>query len=589
MPPPSQLGVWSLSIPRSSIPTAQRLYDAAIAAGASPTTALYLVGSAYQESGFNVRATGDNGSSVGLMQVNPALMRQWQAQGVDVSDPVEQMTAYIAQLQRMAPGTWSAMQQASNPVEVYLAQHSNPDFRMGIPGARFNYANQLAETLNVGSAGGTTDLWGGGAAQPTGLGFDSRIDLGPTVGGGADLSWLYGNSDLQYPAFDAGPMSQGGDAISRFGGDASLGQDLNADLGGLYGNDQYGPGDTPNTFGTPQAPALSGDEFAGDTAQGSRFSSVDLGPMEREYAPFYNFNPSGISDADFNSWPGQYEMPAGPSDLSQMLSSAMGYGEIDPFSQMMGFPANEGGFSTEDLGPTYTPPDLMAGLGEFEHDPSLQPLDLSDYGAGSGDTGDAALNDYVDALAQYGGYGSFGYDAAGNIVPWSEWTAEMADNGTPFDTADRPQGGGYSDPFLDLGDGPVQPLSLRPGFIPSDSGLGVIFGVDGGPLQITGGGVPGQQVYFNGMPYGQISGAGGGFVIPYGTANPFGGLAGVINPGLMPRGAGTPYGSGIGDTLLGSLGFGAGLPAGGWFRPTADMRPETGRAAAIRASIQNWT
>jgi hypothetical protein len=146
-------GVWSLNIPSGSQSAAIQLYQEAIAAGATPTNALYLVGSAIQESGLNPNKTGsDGGTSFGLMQVGKGLWNRMQQQGQ--MTPAAQMRAYITALKTNAPQTWAAMQKASTVQGVYKAQHSNPDFRMGIPGARFAYANQLGSL--VGAGGGKT-------------------------------------------------------------------------------------------------------------------------------------------------------------------------------------------------------------------------------------------------------------------------------------------------------------------------------------------------------------------------------------------------------------------------------------------------
>jgi len=126
-------------MPQSVLPMAGDLYQQAIAMGASPTLAAYLVGSAYQESGFNPNKTGDYASgkptSYGLMQVgSPSL---------GSGSVPTQFGNYISRFQSNAPDTWAAMNAATSPEAVYAAQHANPDWRMGIPGSRFAYARQI--------------------------------------------------------------------------------------------------------------------------------------------------------------------------------------------------------------------------------------------------------------------------------------------------------------------------------------------------------------------------------------------------------------------------------------------------------------
>jgi len=134
------------TLPNSAMPLSSQLYQMAISMGASPANAAYLVGSAYQESGFKPNALGDfvNGkpTSFGLMQVgSPSL-------GSGSSE--DQFRNYIGRLQKNAPDTWSAMNSAKTPEDVYSAQRTNPDWRMGIPGGRFAYANQVSASQDDG-------------------------------------------------------------------------------------------------------------------------------------------------------------------------------------------------------------------------------------------------------------------------------------------------------------------------------------------------------------------------------------------------------------------------------------------------------
>jgi hypothetical protein len=126
-------------MPQSVLPVASDLYQQALAMGASPTLAAYLVGSAYQESGFKPGQLGDyeggQPTSFGLMQVGSPKLGS--------GSVPEQFRNYISRFQSNAPDTWAAMNAATSPEAAYAAQHANEDWRMGIPGSRFTYARQL--------------------------------------------------------------------------------------------------------------------------------------------------------------------------------------------------------------------------------------------------------------------------------------------------------------------------------------------------------------------------------------------------------------------------------------------------------------
>jgi hypothetical protein len=63
----------------------------------------------------------------------------------------DQFKNYITTLQSKAPQTFADMNAAPTPEAVHAALHQNPDWRMGIPGARFENANQLLGTDTSGS------------------------------------------------------------------------------------------------------------------------------------------------------------------------------------------------------------------------------------------------------------------------------------------------------------------------------------------------------------------------------------------------------------------------------------------------------
>jgi hypothetical protein len=129
---------------------AAQLYQAALARGATPVAARYLVGAAYAESGFNPLKTGsDGGTSAGLMQTGTRLFNRMLSRG-QVS-PVAQMNAYIDALQANAPQTWAAMNNASTIQGVFSAQHANPGWRMGaLTGQRAPiYASQFSPFNNL--------------------------------------------------------------------------------------------------------------------------------------------------------------------------------------------------------------------------------------------------------------------------------------------------------------------------------------------------------------------------------------------------------------------------------------------------------
>ena len=138
-------------IPDDVLPFASQLYNLALNMGASAPLAGYLVGSAYQESGFKPGQLGDyvNGkpTSFGLMQVGSPSLGSGPA--------VDQFRNYISALQNRAPDTWAAMNAAATPQEAYAAQHQNPDWRMGIPGNRFGYASQVMQAGPFASLGAT--------------------------------------------------------------------------------------------------------------------------------------------------------------------------------------------------------------------------------------------------------------------------------------------------------------------------------------------------------------------------------------------------------------------------------------------------
>ncbi len=106
---------------------------------AGPPLAAYLVGSAYQESGFKPDQRGDyvkgQPTSFGLMQVGSEKLAS--------GSVTEQFRNYISALQSRAPDTWKSMNAAPTPEDAYVAQHVDSDWRMGIPGNRFSYARQV--------------------------------------------------------------------------------------------------------------------------------------------------------------------------------------------------------------------------------------------------------------------------------------------------------------------------------------------------------------------------------------------------------------------------------------------------------------
>jgi hypothetical protein len=133
-------------IPDDAFPMARDLYQQALDLGASPTNAAYLVGSAYQESSFNPNErddfVGGKPTSFGLMQVgSPSL---------GSGSVPDQFKNYITAMQNHAPDTWAAMNAAATPEAAHVALHQNPDWRMGIPGARFENASQLLGSTDQG-------------------------------------------------------------------------------------------------------------------------------------------------------------------------------------------------------------------------------------------------------------------------------------------------------------------------------------------------------------------------------------------------------------------------------------------------------
>jgi hypothetical protein len=114
-------------IPAGAIPTANAMYSAAIAAGASPTNAAFLVGAAYQESGFKPRLTGDNNTSFGVMQVGAGLWNKMVAAGL-ADDPVGQLKYYMNHVPR---STWERMNKAGSITEAFDALHANQNWKLG--------------------------------------------------------------------------------------------------------------------------------------------------------------------------------------------------------------------------------------------------------------------------------------------------------------------------------------------------------------------------------------------------------------------------------------------------------------------------
>jgi len=143
------------------MPLANQLYQMALSAGANNPLASYLVGSAYQESSFKPNELGDfvggKPTSFGLMQVGSPSLGSGSVQ--------QQFANYMSALQNRAPNTWAAMNAAPTPEAAYAAQHSNPDWRMGIPGGRFDYARQVSGTPSWQMIAGQV----GGMGGPSGL------------------------------------------------------------------------------------------------------------------------------------------------------------------------------------------------------------------------------------------------------------------------------------------------------------------------------------------------------------------------------------------------------------------------------------
>lgn len=356
-------GVWSYRLPPNAYEQAIHLYNTARAAGATPNNALFLVGSAYQESGFNPYRVGDGGSSQGLMQVGNGLWSQWHNSGVDVSSPAEQMRAYVEQLQRMAPGTWDAMQNASNVQGVYSALHADRDFRMGIPGSRFAYSDQISGLLNHDGLPNSADYRPGAVPSfpdegfPLGgsLGFPQAsfppLDFGDAFNLNPSPFSLPGNQASDWGFVDPSQYlmngaSQGGNAISGFGGGSNIGPEISAfnDYGWRPAN--YG---SPGSSGSP---SQGGNIFGGDFNFGNDIPSYnDFGWTPVDYSSGGSLSQGG--NMEFGGygaphWSGDLFDPniyAGGSD-GEAISSFGGLNDPNGFDitggQSLGYTAGPG-------------------------------------------------------------------------------------------------------------------------------------------------------------------------------------------------------------------------------------------------------
>jgi hypothetical protein len=217
------------NLPGSAMPMASQLFQIALNSGANPTLAAYLVGSAYQESGFKPGELGDfsrgRPTSFGLMQVGSPSLGSGTA--------TEQFQKYIEAFQRRAPETWAKMNQAMNPQEAYAAQHENPDWRMGIPGGRFDYANQIMATQpgyeNLPSylasqptqAGTPPPLYTGGMLTAPNQSFASTMSSRYPAQPGAQMGTWADYAAATTPPPESTPLSRGltalGAGISKVG------------------------------------------------------------------------------------------------------------------------------------------------------------------------------------------------------------------------------------------------------------------------------------------------------------------------------------------------------------------------------------
>lgn len=126
-----------------------------IDSGASNTATAAILGDIHQESNFNPRATGDNGTSHGLLQVGIPMFREYvqtaRKLGVEPGSPDDaylQTSFVIDKFKEQHPDRWDAMQNADDPAQALAVFRGTKDWEYGIAGKRYNYAQAYGQLLS---------------------------------------------------------------------------------------------------------------------------------------------------------------------------------------------------------------------------------------------------------------------------------------------------------------------------------------------------------------------------------------------------------------------------------------------------------
>jgi hypothetical protein len=128
----------------------------------------------------------------------------------------DQFQNYISALKNHAPETFAAMNQAQTPEGVYAAQHTNADWRMGIPGGRFDYARQVMSAPGETGAPSRSQFLTSGTPAAQG----SALAMQPTPGGyqsgtGSNLPQMSSLGDYAKALTTPGPTQVVGGAIAQ--------------------------------------------------------------------------------------------------------------------------------------------------------------------------------------------------------------------------------------------------------------------------------------------------------------------------------------------------------------------------------------
>jgi hypothetical protein len=172
-------GWQTAAVPQSAMPSGQRMVQTLTEQGLSPVAAAGIVGSLYQESGFNPKAVGDNGTAYGMGQWRndraAGLGQFAQQQGKAPTDPDVQLAFLVHEMKGGDMGAqraWQMLQTAKTPEEATTAMmhfFRPQGYTPNNPQAGHGYAQrvQYAQSfMQPGGGGGAVPSAPGPVAMP---------------------------------------------------------------------------------------------------------------------------------------------------------------------------------------------------------------------------------------------------------------------------------------------------------------------------------------------------------------------------------------------------------------------------------------